>query len=77
MNSLFLTSHLSWLKIWLLPISVENVGNTRARSMCSRPGRGAECWAEPCSVHGTAAGSAGRWAAMGPLLPEIASGPSD
>lgn len=54
MSSLFLTSHLSWLKIWLLPISVENVGNTRARSMCSRPGRSAECWAEPCSVRGTA-----------------------
>lgn len=54
MSSLFLTSHLSWLKIWLLPISVENMGNTRARSMCSRPGRSAECWAEPCSVRGTA-----------------------
>lgn len=33
---------------------MENEGNTRARSVCSRPGRGVGCWAELCSEHGTA-----------------------
>lgn len=39
MNYLLLTSHLSWLKIWLLPTGVESERNTRVRSMCSRPER--------------------------------------
>lgn len=54
MNYLLLTSHLSWLKIWVLPTGVESERSTGVRSMCSRPEMGAECWAEPSSVRGTA-----------------------